>query len=73
MIDENKIVNAIVEELEFNQYIRDDNLNAGNPYDYIHGVFQGQVQAAERIMTKVLKLIEENDTIVLSYIKKKDV
>ena len=73
MIDENKIVNALAEEKEFYQYIRDDNFNIGNPHDYMHGVFQGQAQAAERIMAKILKLIEANDTIVLSYIKSKDV
>ena len=73
MIDENKIVNALAEEVEFTQYIRDDNLDVGNPHDYTHGVFQGQAQEAERIMAKILKLIEANDTIVLSYIRSKDV
>ncbi len=53
------ILDAITEELEYYKYIRDDNIDIGCYYDdYTHGVFQGQVQAAERIKSKVLKIIE---------------
>lgn len=55
------ITNAIVEEVEYFTYIRDDNIDIGNRFDYMHGVYQGQVQAAERIMSKVLKIINAND------------
>ena len=52
------ILDAITEEFEYYKYIRDDNIDIGSYYDYTHGVFQGQVQAAERIKSKVLKIIE---------------
>lgn len=52
------ILDAITEEFEYYKYIRDDNIDIGCCYDYAHGVFQGQVQALERIQSKVLKIIE---------------
>lgn len=55
------ITDAIAEEYEYFAYIRDDNLDIGSRFDYQHGVFQGQVQAAERIMSKVLKIINADD------------
>lgn len=63
MIDtslENTIVNALAAELEYYVYIRDDNINVGNPRDWSHGVQQGQVQAAERIMSKIVKIINDS-------------
>lgn len=57
----NKIVNAMAEEYEYFEFIRDDNIDLGDCYDYTHGVYQGQLQAAERIMSRVLKIINEDD------------
>ena len=55
------ITDAIVEEVEYFTYIRDDNIDLGTRFDYMHGVYQGQAQAAERIMSKVLKIINADD------------